>query len=448
MSNKTSEKKKEYSKSEIESILRENDWLKKEIKYLRKLTNSKRFKFAEKIATGFNGIFPINTKRRDIIDSVTGVSEKIRARQIERKIKNKSRQILDISKQYEKVIVLNSIPWDTKLKQRPHHLADQLTKLGFFVIYLEDNPLNQFRIIKDNLVTINNKDLLQAFAESNQKLYFLTPNNMPTSYKELNEVREYGFEIIYDFLDEFHEDISGDLSIQLKVWDNLNKLSPALCLATAKKLYNQLDEHLAGKKHKIIMASNAVNVEHFDYSHNNTQNCPLDLRKIYNSKKPIIGFYGALAPWIDFDLINETAKEHPEWEFVLLGIDYNGAASELANYKNIHNLGSKNYEDLPKYTKFFDCAIIPFKHGEIATATSPVKLFEYMAAGLPTVCTRDLNECKGYEYVYMAKNNNEFAECLKQAIKDVKSKKIRDKLLEQAKEQTWEKRAKAISEAL
>ena len=82
MPNKTSEKKKEYSKSEIESILRENDWLKKEIKYLRKLTNSKRFKFAEKIATGFNGIFPINTKRRDIIDSVTGVSEKIRAKQI------------------------------------------------------------------------------------------------------------------------------------------------------------------------------------------------------------------------------------------------------------------------------------------------------------------------------------------------------------------------------
>ena len=196
MPNKTSEKKKEYSKSEIESILRENDWLKKEIKYLRKLTNSKRFKFAEKIATGFNGISPINTKRRDIIDSVTGVSEKIRAKQIERKIKNKSRQILDMSKQYEKVIVLNSIPWDTKLKQRPHHLADQLTKLGFFVIYLEDNPLNQFRIIKDNLVTINNKDLLQAFAESDQKLYFLTPNNMPTSYKELNEVREYGFEIM------------------------------------------------------------------------------------------------------------------------------------------------------------------------------------------------------------------------------------------------------------
>ena len=48
-------------------------------------------------------------------------------------------------------------------------------------------------------------------------------------------------------------------------------------------------------------------------------------------------------------------KNTQNGEFVLLGIDYNGAASELANYKNIHNLGSKNYEDLPKYTKFFDC---------------------------------------------------------------------------------------------
>ena len=82
-----------------------------------------------------------------------------------------------------------------------------------------------------------------------------------------------------------------------------------------------------------------------------------------------------------------------------LGVDYNGAAIDLEKKKNVHNLGAKNYESLPKYANSFSCAMIPFKRGEIAKATSPVKLFAYMAAGLPTVCTRDLQECKGYEFV-------------------------------------------------
>ncbi len=438
---------KKYSDEEIKKLLRENEILKRDNKYLLKLTNSKRFKFAEKVANGFNVLFPKDTPQRKAVESFGKIHKKRCEKKHHREMIKVGKKIREMAKPYDRVIVLNSVLWDLRLKQRPHHLAQQLSRLGFFVIYLEyDNPVHNMRVIKKNLVTINSEAYLEALSSITEK-YFLSPNNMPTDYRILKKVvDEYGFKFIYDYLDEFHEDISGDLSIQMKVWDNLKKLNPVLCTVTATRLYDELKKHL-GKRYKIIMVRNAVNVEHFDFRKNNSS-IPTDLKAVTKQKKPIVGFYGALAPWIDFSLINQVAEGHKEWNFVLLGIDYNGAAVDLKKNENVYNLGAKNYNDLPKYAKYFDCAIIPFKQGEIAKATSPVKLFEYMAAGLPTVCTRDLRECEGYEYVYMAKDKKEFEGMLKKAIKRHGEEKVRESLLAQAEQNTWEKRAVDIVEAL
>lgn len=432
----------------IDKILRENEILKRENKYLKKLTNSKRFKFAEKIASGYNILFPMDTKRRKMVQKIEKVRNKKVERRIERKKKKIQNELLEASKGYNKIIVLNAIPWDTKLKQRPHHFANEFKKAGFFVIYLENsNPVNAFRRIEENLVTINNSVYLEVMKTRKCKKYFLTPNNMPTELAEIVKIKEeYKFEIVYDYLDEFHEDISGDLSIQINVWDNMKLVSPILCCATATRLYDELKQKL-GKKAKIIMARNAVNVEHFNYLTNN-EKTPSDMKDVLEKRKPIIGFYGALAPWIDFELLNRVAKKHPEWVFVYLGIDYNGAAKELKEQDNVYNLGAKDYSELPAYAQYFNCAIIPFRIGEIAKATSPVKLFEYMAAGLPTVCTRDLKECEGYEYVYMSQDDKEFEENIKQALVVYNNEEVRKKLLEQAKENTWTKCVSNIIKSL
>ena len=439
---------KEYTKADIARLEKQIEWLKKENKYLKKLTSSKRFKFAEKIATGYNNVFPKNTKRRDVFETAGKGVLKVYNIPKSRKFSKKQEKIAKLTAQYDSIIVMNAIPWDIKLKQRPQHLAEQLRKLGYFIIYFEmDNTINSFREIKEGLITINNLGLLEKVDTASKHCYFMTPNNMPTELDTIMAIKERGFGIIYDYLDEFHEDISGDLSIQLKVWDNLNVIKPVLCCATANRLIKQLESHL-GKNQKIISAKNAVNVSHFDYEKNDTKKPPMDLASVVKNNKPIVGFYGALAPWIDFELINETAKKHQEWNFVLLGVDYNDAAADLEKGKNVFNLGAKNYELLPAYAKYFNCAIIPFRQGEIAKATSPVKLFEYMAAGLPTVCTRDLDECRGYEYVYMAEDNADFEKKLKQAISDYKKDDIRKKLLDQAKQNTWKKRAEGIKAAL
>ena len=440
--------KRKYTDEEIDKIIKQNQFLKKENYAFKKVIDSRRFKYAEKVATVYNRIFPKHTIRRKVFESTYHGVNKPFVKFSRYKKEKINRKIIKLAENYKKVIVIDSIPWDDKLKQRPHHLANEFKKLGFFVVYFEGaNYLQNFRVIEEGLITINSCIYLNGFAKSAKKCYFLLPNTMATPLEDVIKIKEYGFEIIYEYIDEFHGDISGDLSVQLEIWNNLQELKPILCVASARSLEDDLRTHM-GKKQKIVLAQNAVFAEHFDFRKSKSENIPADFAPILKDKKPVVGFYGALAPWIDFDLINSIARKHKEWNIVLLGIDYNGAAKGLADEDNIYNLGPKKYEMLLDYAAHFNCAIIPFKHGEIAKATSPIKLFEYMAAGLPTVCTRDLRECAGYEYVFMAKDNKEFEVDLKKAIKLHDDKTVRMTLLKQAEMNTWSKRAKDIVDAL
>jgi glycosyltransferase involved in cell wall biosynthesis len=63
---------------------------------------------------------------------------------------------------------------------------------------------------------------------------------------------------------------------------------------------------------------------------------------------------------------------------------------DLAPYRalpNMHFLGRKPYADLPGYCKEFDVGLVPFKINELTKAVNPIKLREYLAAGLPVVST-------------------------------------------------------------
>jgi glycosyltransferase involved in cell wall biosynthesis len=110
---------------------------------------------------------------------------------------------------------------------------------------------------------------------------------------------------------------------------------------------------------------------------------------------------------------------------------------------NLSYLRAKDYHDLPRYLNHFDATIIPFKINKITRATSPLKLFEYMAGGKPIVIT-DMDECKSYKSVLVSRNKREFLKNLDKAIKLKNNKKYMDLLTKEAKENTWSKRVEEI----
>ncbi|MHB8861982.1 MAG: glycosyltransferase [Pirellulaceae bacterium] len=152
------------------------------------------------------------------------------------------------------------------------------------------------------------------------------------------------------------------------------------------------------------LVPHGVDYDHF--SRALTQELPIP-RDIVNIPHPRLGFIGLIRDWVDLDLLAAVARRQPEWHIVLIG----DSTVDLAPYQslpNMHFLGRKPYAELPAYCRHFDIGLIPFKLNELTRAVNPIKLREYLAAGLPVVST-PLPEVRAYQqWVYLADGPEEF----------------------------------------
>jgi glycosyltransferase involved in cell wall biosynthesis len=159
--------------------------------------------------------------------------------------------------------------------------------------------------------------------------------------------------------------------------------------------------------------------------------------------KPIIGFFGAISPWLDFDLIVDLATARSNWSFVFIGpIDAN--ISKPNDLENVFFVGKVPYIDLPSYAIAFDVAIIPFLVNGLTKSVNPLKLLEYLACSLPVVSV-DLPEIRKYsEVVYIADRSETFLSCIEKAMLE-DSQELRQKRTEIARNRSWKSIAENFS---
>ncbi|HSH76432.1 MAG TPA: glycosyltransferase [Longimicrobiales bacterium] len=134
-----------------------------------------------------------------------------------------------------------------------------------------------------------------------------------------------------------------------------------------------------------------VNFEHFA----DPKPVPEEISRL---PRPIIGFAGGLFDRCDIELLLALSERHADGSIVLVGPVYIDSAP--LQRPNIHVLGPRPYAILPGYVQAFDVGIIPYILNEETVAVDPLKLLEYLAAGIPVVCT-DLPEARKYEAVVM-----------------------------------------------
>jgi glycosyltransferase involved in cell wall biosynthesis len=131
------------------------------------------------------------------------------------------------------------------------------------------------------------------------------------------------------------------------------------------------------------VAPHGVDRDHFERALSAETVVPADVAGL---PAPVLGFYGSIADWVDVGLLAEVARRRPDWTVALIGtvlID----TSALEKLPNVHLLGRRPYEALPAYCKGFDVALIPYLESDQLPFRNPIKLREYLAAGLPVVST-------------------------------------------------------------
>jgi glycosyltransferase involved in cell wall biosynthesis len=165
-----------------------------------------------------------------------------------------------------------------------------------------------------------------------------------------------------------------------------------------------LKKSKVGINGNIYIVPNAANVTHFGQAAIGNLPEPADLKSI---PRPRLVFVGAIAYWIDLELLRYLAEKRPAWQIIMLG-PVLANVSSLDGIPNIHFMGRKQYELLPNYLAWCDIALNPYKLDSVAENCSPLKLYEYLAAGLPTVST-DMPEARQFpDLVGVGKDYEDF----------------------------------------
>jgi len=188
------------------------------------------------------------------------------------------------------------------------------------------------------------------------------------------------------------------------------------------------------------------NVGDFELFHNCIENYKNQIPdKLKDIKRPIIGYIGATDSYkFDYQLLKESALKCPDYSFVIIGgsglKDAESSLSELGleNISNIHFIGTVPFVESPKYMAHFDVDLIPYVLNDYTVGGCfPVKFFNSMAAGIPSVVT-DMPVFTLYkEITYISKSYEEFILNIKKALEENNQKKIAERIAT-AKQNTYE----------
>lgn len=185
-------------------------------------------------------------------------------------------------------------------------------------------------------------------------------------------------QIVYYCVDEYTA-FSGVSSRSLaELEENLLRQSD-LVVVSAEKLY----ESKVKINPRTVLIRHGVDSDHFRKALDPATKVPDEIRDL---PRPVIGFIGLIADWVDLELIAAVAKKFSHGSIVLVGKSTTDT-SRLEKVANVHLLGQKPYESLPGYCKGFDVALVPFRINELTLNANPLKVREYIAAGLPVVST-------------------------------------------------------------
>ena len=169
--------------------------------------------------------------------------------------------------------------------------------------------------------------------------------------------------------------------------------------------------------------------------------------EIADLPKPIIGFHGLLADWVDFELLKKTAQHFKHGSVVLIGkitVDAEKKIKILDNISNIHFLGRKPYEELPAFCKGFDVALNPFEISELTLAANPLKVREYLAAGLQVVST-DIPEVRILENCLVGEDHEDFIAKIEFVLKNPKSK---EEISDNIRHESWDAKIDELREIM
>jgi glycosyltransferase involved in cell wall biosynthesis len=317
------------------------------------------------------------------------------------------------------------------LRQRPHELLGALARSGHPVFFVDPTRRTP---IDDAGVTI--VPTIRDLPASGVVLY--------THFAPARTLfdRFDGAAVVYDVLDDLSMYASGERGLPpgRRVEDHHGRLmaDSDLVIASSQTL---VERHRA-ERADLLLVENGVDIARFGVPRPRPDDMP--------AGAPVVGYHGAIAPWVDFELLTASALMRPHWSFVLVGPVLPEAvpmARALERLGNVHLLGERAAADIAAYVGSFDVGTVPFRIDRMTEAVSPLKMFEYLAAGVPVVAT-PLPACAAVPVVRIAAGVDDFVTQLEAALADGAEAGYAGEARRLAEAASWDRRIEPLLERL
>ena len=134
-------------------------------------------------------------------------------------------------------------------------------------------------------------------------------------------------------------------------------------------------------------------------------------------KHPVIGYFGTVGEFVDFDLLAYLVESRPSWTFLFVGL-IAADVSRLRRYSNVIFAGPQPYENLPHWAAAFDVAIYAHQVNRQTRHSNPLKLREYLATGKPVVSVITPETVTFTEVVYLAETPEAYLAAIELALRE------------------------------
>jgi teichuronic acid biosynthesis glycosyltransferase TuaH len=359
--------------------------------------------------------------------------------------------------------------WNRGVSNRNFHIIDhlknnpQINKI-LAIDYLPHTWKRFFRNWYENIISSPNSKTLKLsfftriYQPDKKIIVYSTIKNKFSTKRALKSINKYAqkenFKNIilwssYPLITEYFDEINHDIS----VFDTVDNWCEH---ASYKKFWPKLKKNyeIIRDKAKLIfiLAKNSEKIFHprqekifqitqgIDLGHYQIQNKLIN-KDIAQIPKPIIGYVGVIQEnRIYMDLIEHIAKKNPDKSIVMIGPIWRKEDDErLRQYSNIYLLGAKTYHEIHNYINQFDVGIIPHLVNEFIKYTCPMKLYEYMACGIPIVTTDAPGVEQFKDYIKITNDFNKFNKFINEELENDSPEK-REARLQIIKEHTWAKK--------
>ena len=185
---------------------------------------------------------------------------------------------------------------------------------------------------------------------------------------------------------------------------------------------------------------NGANVDLFRQAH--------ALHEQRAGKPKTVGYLGTADNRLDLDLLDYCVQQMPDVCFQFLGpVNHPDLIPRLRRHPNVEFIPPKEPHELPQYMARMDVGMIPFVRNEHTYTIYPLKINEYLAAGMPVVATEFslLSDFEGL--IRLANTPEQFAQALRDALNEDEPA-LTQRRIQAAEANSWAHRAEEFDRVI